>query len=38
MIKIGIIGAGKICQGVHLPAYDKIDNTKIVAICDIDSK
>ena len=35
MLKIGIVGAGKICQGVHLPAYDKIDNTEITAICDI---
>ncbi len=38
MIKIGIIGSGKICQGPHMGAYDKIDNAKIVAICDIDEK
>lgn len=38
MIKIGIIGAGKICQGPHMGAYDKIDNAKIGAICDIDEK
>ena len=36
MVKIGIIGAGKICQGPHMGAYDKIDNAEIVAICDID--
>ena len=36
MLKIGIIGTGKICQGVHLPAYDKIDDVEIVALCDID--
>ena len=38
MVKIGIVGAGKICQGPHMGAYDKIDNAKIVAICDIDEK
>ena len=38
MIKIGIIGSGKICQGPHMGAYDKIDHAKIVAICDIDEK
>ena len=35
MIKIGIIGAGKMCQNGHLPAFDKLDDCKIVAICDI---
>ncbi len=35
MIKVGIIGAGKMCQGGHLPAFDKIEDCKIVAICDI---
>ena len=38
MVKIGIIGSGKICQGPHMGAYDKIDNAQIVAICDIDEK
>ena len=38
MIKVGIIGAGKMCQGGHLPAYDKIDECQIVAICDISSE
>ena len=38
MIKIGIVGSGKICQGPHMGAYDKIDNAEIVAICDIDEK
>ena len=38
MVRIGIIGAGKICQGPHMGAYDKIDNAEIVAICDIDEK
>ena len=35
MVKIGIVGAGKICQGPHMGAYDKIDEAKIVAVCDI---
>ena len=35
MTRVGIIGAGKMCQGGHLPAYDKIDECEIVAICDI---
>ena len=35
MIRVGIIGAGKMCQNGHLPAYDKIDECEIVAICDI---
>ena len=38
MLKFGMIGVGKICQGVHLPAYDKIDDAEIVAICDINEK
>lgn len=38
MIKIGIVGAGRICQGPHMGAYDKIENAEIVAICDIDPK
>lgn len=35
MIKVGIIGAGKMCQVGHLSAFDKIDECEIVAICDI---
>ena len=35
MVKIGIVGAGKICQGPHMGAYDKIDEAKIVAVCDV---
>ena len=35
MVRIGIVGAGKICQGPHMGAYDKIDNVEIVSICDI---
>ena len=35
MIRVGIIGAGKMCQNGHLPAFDKIDDCEITAICDI---
>ena len=35
MIRLGIVGAGKICKGAHMPNYDKIENVEIVAICDI---
>ena len=41
MIKIGMIGVGKICQGCHLPAYDKLEKSndvKIVALCDINKE
>ena len=38
MVRLGIVGAGKICQGPHMGAYDKIDNVEIVAICDIEDK
>ena len=34
-LKIGIIGAGGICTHAHMPAYAKMDNVEIVAICDI---
>lgn len=36
MLRFGIIGTGKICQGPHMSAYDKIDEVEIVALCDID--
>ena len=34
-LKIAIIGAGGIAREAHLPAYQKMDNVEIVAICDI---
>lgn len=34
-VKIGIIGAGGIATGVHLPALSEIDEVKIMAVCDI---
>lgn len=33
-IGIGIIGAGGIARGVHIPGYQKLDNAKVVAIAD----
>lgn len=36
MTRLGIVGAGKICQNAHLSAYDRIDEVEIAAICDID--
>lgn len=36
-LKVGIIGAGNICQSAHLPAYEKLtDLVEVVAIADID--
>ena len=34
-LKIAVIGAGGISHGAHLPAYAKMDNVEIVALCDI---
>jgi len=34
-LKLGIVGAGGICNGCHLPAYCKMKNVDIVAVCDI---
>ncbi len=41
MLKFGMIGVGKICQGCHLPAYEKLEKSndvKVVALCDIDEQ
>ena len=35
VLRIGIIGAGGIATHCHMPAYQKMNNVKIVAICDI---
>ncbi len=37
-IKVGIIGAGKIAERLHLPQYKECQNVEIVAICDIIKK
>ena len=34
-LKIGVIGAGGIWNGAHKPAYQKMNNVELVAICDI---
>ena len=34
-LKIGLIGAGGIATGCHMPGYANMDNVEIVAICDI---
>ncbi|MCX8092592.1 MAG: Gfo/Idh/MocA family oxidoreductase [Candidatus Goldbacteria bacterium] len=34
-IKVGIIGAGKIAERLHLPQYSELKNVEITAICDI---
>ncbi|MEE1060865.1 MAG: Gfo/Idh/MocA family oxidoreductase, partial [Ruminococcus sp.] len=34
-LKGALIGAGGIGRGTHTPAYEKMDNVEIVAVCDI---
>lgn len=34
-LRIGLIGIGGICNGVHIPAYLKDSRTEVVALCDI---
>jgi predicted dehydrogenase len=34
-IRVGIIGAGKIAERLHIPQYKELENVEIVAICDI---
>ena len=34
-LKVGIIGLGGICLHAHMPAYLKMDNVEVAAICDI---
>jgi len=38
MIKIGIIGAGGISQVAHIPNFQKIEDVKVEAICDINEE
>lgn len=33
--RVGIIGAGGIAKGVHLPSLSEMDNVELVAICDL---
>ncbi|NOY82231.1 MAG: Gfo/Idh/MocA family oxidoreductase [Kiritimatiellaeota bacterium] len=34
-MRIGVIGAGGIARGVHLPSLNDMDDVEVVAICDI---
>lgn len=34
-LKVALIGAGGIATGAHMPAYARMDNVEVVAICDI---
>lgn len=34
-LRIGVIGAGGIARGVHLPALNDIDNCELVWVCDL---
>ncbi len=33
-LKVGFIGSGAIAQGQHMPAFAKLDNVEIAAVCD----
>jgi len=37
-IKVGVIGAGKIAERLHLPQYSECPDVEVVAICDIIKK
>src|SRR5690606_17680989 len=34
VLGVGIIGAGGIARGAHIPGYQKLDNAKVVAVAD----
>lgn len=34
-LRIGLIGAGNICQSAHIPSYLKCDNVELVGVCDM---
>jgi predicted dehydrogenase len=36
MLNIGVLGAGHIAKSFHLPAWKKVKNASVKAICDID--
>ena len=37
-IKVGIIGAGGIAGGKHLPGHRNVEGVSIIAVCDIDQQ
>lgn len=34
-MRLAIIGAGGIANAVHMPAYEKMENVQVIAVCDI---
>lgn len=38
MMKVGIIGLGRIAESAYIDAIKKSENTKLVSICYIDKK
>ena len=34
-VKLGIIGAGGIAEGIHLPVLSRLENVKLTAVCDL---
>jgi len=34
-VKVGVIGSGGIFQGAHLPAYPDVEESRLVALCDV---
>ena len=34
-VRVGVIGAGGIANGVHLPSLSEIEDADVVAICDL---
>lgn len=37
-VRIGIIGSGGIARTQHMPAYQKLQNCEIVAVCDVSTE
>lgn len=35
MLRVGILGVGGIAENAHIPAWMRLENTKVVALCDI---
>ena len=35
VLKAGVIGVGNIGQNAHLPAYQNLEDTEIIALCDL---
>ncbi len=35
MLRVALVGIGGICDSAHIPSWEKIENSQIVALCDI---